>query len=162
MYLPVKAWLQKHLTATFRSSTIEVHDTHASPLNQYIANNELHPYFDSDLWQTFDIRVDVTAFVTTPRKKGLVFVECKTGFVSLRDLSQLLGYSRVALPLQSFILSPAGIGGNLKTLIISYGREDILEYCSPEGELPRKIVIARWDTTSLTLDRNSLIPAGAA
>jgi len=69
----------------------------------------------------------------------LGLVECKLGRINLRDLSQLLGYSRVALPLYSIILSPRGISQSLNLLFNIARRNDILYY-SPD----RHIFIAKW------------------
>ena len=128
MYPEVGAWLRLFLSDRFRRASIEVHDTHASPLNYYIGRNGLQGLFSSPIWHTYDIRVDLTAVVTAGDSTQLVFVECKLHAICLSDFSQLLGYSRVAQPLVSMVLSPAGIGNCLLNLIETYGRSDILEY----------------------------------
>lgn len=161
MYPSVMEWLGSFLRSRFRPARIDVRDTHMSPLNEYIRRQGLGEYFDSDLWQTFDIRVDVTGFVRTSRVRGVAFVECKTTPISLRHLSQLLGYSRVAMPLVSYLISPAGVGSNLKSLVLRYDRSDILEYTWMRGKSPRTVILGRWDPLAKTLDATSLLPPGA-
>jgi hypothetical protein len=154
------AWLERYLIEQFSEAKIDVRYTHGSSLNHYIRKNGLIDYFHSNIWQTYDIRVDITGFVKSKNHSGLVFVECKTVPISLLHLSQLLGYSRVARPLFSYLLSSKGIGGTLKSLITNYDRTDILEYFWPKGENPRSIIIARWDENIRGIDSNNVLPPG--
>ncbi len=158
MYQPVSEWFRTFLAGKIRRADIEVFDTHATPLNEFIRRHQLQGYFESDLWQTFDIRVDVTGFVRGPKLKGVAFVECKTTPLSLSHLSQLLGYSRVAAPIYSYLISPSGVGGILRSLILTYDRSDILEYHWPRGGNARKLILARWDLITRTLDATSILP----
>lgn len=162
MYPDVAKWLHELLKGRYQAAKFEVRDTHAAPLNEYITRHGLQDYFDGDQWQTYDIRVDLTAFVKSKNSKGLVFVECKITSVTLLNISQLLGYSRVALPLSSYLISSKGIGGNVQSLITTYARSDILEYHWEKGASPRKIVIAKWDYSSKTIDSNSVLPPGSS
>jgi hypothetical protein len=161
MYPPVTEWLRAFLAGRFRNADIDVRDTHASPLSEYIYRHGLQTHFESDLWQTFDIRVDVTGFIKGPSAKGLAFVECKTRPISLAHISQLLGYSRVALPIVSYLVSPAGISGVVKALILRYDRSDILEYAWPKGRSARRVILARWDHQTRALDSTTILPPGS-
>jgi hypothetical protein len=161
MYPDVVHWLRQFLPGKLPDSLIDVRDTHASPLNEYIHRHGLQNYFRDDLWQTYDIRVDITAFIESAHAPGLVLVECKTVPVSLVHLSQLLGYCRVALPLQAYLISTHGAGDAVQALILRYDRTDILEYHWGKGEKPRQIVIAKWDVRSKSIDYTSLLPHGA-
>ena len=160
MYPDVLHWLERFLADRLPSCSVEVRDTHASPLNQIVAREGLHDYFGDDVWQTFEIRVDVTAFLMCKQTPALVFVECKTAPISLRHVSQVLGYSRVALPLLSYLISSAGIGDAVKALILRYERTDVLEYDWPPGALPRTLIIGRWDKTAKHIDASSILPPG--
>ncbi len=160
IYPYVMAWLERGLREQFSEAKVDVRYTHGSPLNHYIRQNGLINYFQSNIWQTYDIRVDITGFVKSKNHSGLVFVECKTVAISLLHLSQLLGYSRVALPLFSYLLSSSGIGSTLKSLITRYDRTDILEYYWPKGEIPRRIIVAQWDENSRGIDSNNVLPPG--
>ena len=162
MYPDVASWLQELLIGRFHGATLEVRDTHASPLNEYIIRHGLQEYFESDQWQTYEIQVDLTAFVMSERRKGLVFVECKIVNITLLHISQLLGYSRVALPLSSYLISSKGIGGGVQSLITRYDRSDILEYQWVKGELPKRIIIAKWDNNLKNIDSNSVLPPGSS
>jgi len=161
MYPDVIAWLNRFLKGRFRGATIDVRDTHQAPLDEFIKRHSLQHYFTSDVWQSYDIRVDVTAFVEHQRSRGLVFVECKNRAISLSHFAQLLGYCRVAQPLLAYLISPQGVGNVLKTLILSQDRTDILEYSWQEGQQPRFIRLGRFDPLAKELDLISLLPPGA-
>lgn len=162
MYPDVANWLQELLIGRFHGATIEVRDTHTSPLNEYIIRHGLQKYCEGDQWQTYDIQVDLTAFIKSDKRKGLVFVECKIVNITLIHVSQLLGYSRVALPLSSYLISSKGIGGGIQSLITRYDRSDILEYQWVKGQSPKRIIIAKWDKNLRNIDSNSVLPSGSS
>jgi hypothetical protein len=163
MYGDVSRWLYTLLASKFPNAHIDVRDTHASPLNEYIKkHSSLQVYFKGDLWQTYDIYVDLTAFIQSDKHTGLVFVECKIIPISLLHISQLLGYSRVALPLFSYLISSADIGKAVKSLIMRYDRTDILEYYWEKGKFPRRVIIAKWDVSSKSIDLTMVLPPGTS
>ena len=153
MYPDVMEWLKHKLRGTFHHAKIETYDTSAITLYRFLETNGLEGFFPE--YQSYDIRVDVTGIVQTKRKAHLVFVECKLKQITLRDLSQLLGYSRVAIPIYSIIISPAGIGSALTCLLKTYGRIDVLEY-----EKDRRLKVATWDIDRREVSVPTLIPAG--
>ena len=128
IHTDVMVWLDRVLRERLPKAKFEVRDTRGCSLNHYVRQNGLLNYFNSNIWQTFEIRVDITAFLMYREQPGLVFVECKPVPVTLLHIYQLLGYSRVALPLSSYLISSKGIGGGVQSLITSYDRSDILEY----------------------------------
>lgn len=128
------------------------------PLNRFVERHGLLHYFDAHIWQTYEIQVDIVGFIVSEKRKGLALVECKLGVASLLDFCQLLGYSRVAGPLLSFLISPQGISSTLKTLLLDYARDDLLEYHRAPGEQPRKIVLAKWDNMAKQVEVASILP----
>lgn len=102
------------------------------------------------------IHRDVTGVVRTDTSLRFAFVECKTAPITLRDVGQLLGYSLVAKPDWAFLLSPEGLSSRLNTLLVTYGRQDILTYASN-----RAIRLASWDTRRSEIDSSTLIPKGS-
>ena len=87
----------------------------------------------------------------------MAFVECKNTKLTLAHLSQLLGYSRIAQPLYSFLISPIGFSLTLALLLQEYRRHDVLEYHWEAGRIPRKIVLAQWDMATANLNRHTMI-----
>ena len=161
MYPSVVAWLRERLTARFPSASVHVADTHNVRLNEYISRHSLHAGFADSSWQTFEIQVDVTGFVTDGAGMRLHFVECKISPLSLAHLSQLLGYCRVALPTEAWLLSPAGVGSALNSLVSAYARQDVLEYDWPARRKPKHVVVARWNADARSPDPAETLPVGA-
>ncbi|HUS49820.1 MAG TPA: hypothetical protein VMZ91_06625, partial [Candidatus Paceibacterota bacterium] len=85
----------------------------------------------------------------------LAFVECKLNSISLKDISQLIGYSKVVRPTFSLILSPAGISSPVNKLINIYKRYDILTYWNNLN-----VRIAKWNIITKEIDQASLLPHG--
>lgn len=161
MYPDVIAWLRRLLRERFSGAEVDVRDTHASPLNEYIKRNGLERYFENNIWQTYEIRVDITAFIAHRGKPEIAFVECKLIPISLLHISQLLGYSRVAHPSLSYLISTKGIGNAVIALISRYDRTDILEYEWQKGRMPSTLVLGTWDIATKRLDPTSVLPPGA-
>ena len=162
MYSPVTKWLQKHLESLFKRAEISVYDTHTTPLNEVILRKGFQHYFESNIWQTFDIRIDIAGFVIRKNKLDCVFIECKASQISLSHVSQLLGYCRVANPLFAYLLSTHGVGASLNSLIMTYNRSDILEYYWEKGHKPRRMLLAKWNELSKNVEFDTLLPPGAA
>jgi hypothetical protein len=154
MYPDVCLWFQKMLQSKFRNARIYVEDTSKKVLSRWLFEKGLHKYFPD--YQTYEVEVDVTGVVLKSSKEVyLGFIECKLGRISLRDLSQLLGYSKVALPLYSIILSPEGISESLNLLFNIARRNDILYYSSD-----KHIFIAKWLEKKKEIDFSTIIPKG--
>jgi hypothetical protein len=73
----------------------------------------------------------------------------------IKNISQLLGYRRVALPFQSIIISPKGISSSVSYLLKAFSRYDVLEY-----DKDKKIRIAKWDSLKNEIDIRSILPPG--
>lgn len=160
LYPVVAGWLESFLHERIRSKQVVVADTSRRPLYRAIQDIGAIPENKPE-WPTYDILVDVTGFILSkPNVVELAFVECKNTPISLKDISQLLGYSRVAMPIYSCILSPAGISSEVSGLLRTYRRLDILEYAWPKGERPRSIVVGTWDELGKNLSHASLIHNG--
>jgi len=156
MYKDVCEWLRIRLNNKFKKAKkIIVADTSDKVLSKWLFEIKCHQFFPD--YQTYDIQVDVTGVILEKNKASLAFVECKLDKMNLRDLSQLIGYSKVACPVISILLSPRGLSDSMNLLFNVFRRNDILFYA------PRKfIVIARWDETKKEVDMSSLIPKGSS
>ncbi|MCL2650595.1 MAG: hypothetical protein FWD60_06155 [Candidatus Azobacteroides sp.] len=153
MYPDVIEWLKKNLEQKFgkKAKKITVLDTHDSDLLNFIMQLNYQKFFPE--FSTYKIRQDITGFIEYEDKVELIFVECKNTSLSLIHLSQLIGYSCIALPIYSILLSPQGMGQTLNKLLKSYNRLDILEF-RPK----RMIQIIKWDKSKQDVDyMNSLI-----
>lgn len=147
MYPDIIRWLDNDLKQKFgkQSKNIVVLDTHDSDLSNFIIRLNYQRYFPE--FTTFQIRQDITGFIEYSNKVELVFVECKNDLLSLINLSQIIGYSCIALPLYSILLSSKGMGSTLSKLLQTFNRKDILEF-RPH----RKIQIIKWDYNKQDVD----------
>jgi hypothetical protein len=153
MYPDVIAWFQALLSSRNPRSDVQVFDTSQFSLWQFLQRIKMTECFKDYL--SYEIQVDLTGVIKSKKGTYLAFVECKLAPITLRDVSQLLGYSRVAKPLTSVVLSPNGYSTSISYLIETYGRIDVLEY-----EKNRRIRIARWDKTRKDIDPRFTLPKG--
>lgn len=147
MYPDIIRWLQNDLTQKFGKLAIKITvlDTHDSDLCNFIIQLNHQKFFPE--FTTYQIRQDITGFIEYKDRVDLIFVECKNTALSLMNLSQLIGYSCIALPLYSILLSPQGMGATLSKLLQTFNRKDILEF-RPK----RKIQIIKWDYQKQDID----------
>lgn len=153
LYPDVRAWFTRYLKDRIGRGKIEVIDTHSINLSRLIIDRGLQRSLPQA--SSFDIKVDITAIIKQRKQIKFAFVECKLTPISLRDLGQILGYSRVADPLYSFIISPELISTPLLNLFQVFGRYDILDYGSN-----KRIRIAMWNNQRKEIDSNTIIPPG--
>lgn len=152
MYPDIILWLEKQLKGKYgkKAKKITVLDTHDSDLLNFIIKLKYQRFFPE--FTTYKIRQDITGFIEYEDKVDLVFVECKNGKLSLINLSQLIGYSCIALPVISILIAPQGMGTTLSKLLTSFNRTDILEFRSN-----RKIQVLKWDYNKKDIDRMNSI-----
>jgi hypothetical protein len=91
------------------------------PRYRFLERENFHTLFPD--FKTYEIHVDITAVIRPKKGKAVLgFVECKRDQISLRDISQLLGHSRVALPVYSIIVTPGGVTPAVHFLLDTYSR----------------------------------------
>ena len=156
LYAPMIQWLEQYLKDRHKESKIEVHDTSQKSLSNFIATRNYGHLFPAE-WNTWDIHVDITGLIITANRAELAFIEAKDVELTLSELSQLLGYSRVANPKYSFLLSPKGCSGSLTSLLVSFSRRDVLVFHQEKGRQDRKITVATWLTSHNNIDYNTII-----
>ena len=154
MYPDVRDWLEDRLRRVMKDADVRVYVTPRTTAADLIERERLTRYF-GDIYRTYGIMVDIAGIIIRNNKGELAFVECKLNKIFLRELSQLLGYSVVARPRYSIIISPRGASDSLRTLLTSYRRMDVLEYARG-----RRIAIARWDVNKKDINYATIIPPG--
>ncbi|MBC8491425.1 MAG: hypothetical protein H8D42_02595 [Candidatus Marinimicrobia bacterium] len=152
LYPVITVWLKNYLLSKYKNAEISVFDTHKTNLSKFLQIKSLHRKFSE--FDTFEIKTDITAVLTIKERTELVFVEVKSNPITLKDIGQLLGYCRVAKPIEAFLISPEGISTALHNLLIKYGKIDIL------GFEKNMIKIAKWNIDSNDIDYSSIIPRG--
>lgn len=156
MYPSVCGWLERFLREKHPQRQVKVFDTSRQSLARLIEVNGLMANLSPE-WPSWDIHVDIVGFAVSSSQTDLSFVECKNIPITLAHLSQLLGYSRVALPQFSFLISPRGLCDSLRSLLVTYHRMDVLEYSSEKGRFPRSIALSTWDEHASALDHGTMI-----
>jgi hypothetical protein len=157
LYPLISKWLHGFLSGRYRRFKVLVEDTHRKNLSDFIFSKNLHGLFPS--YTVFDIKVDITGVILGRDSARLVFVECKIKPIRLLDVGQLLGYSLVAKPAYSFLISPEGFSNPLISLLKNYGRYDILEYTF-NGRSRKKLILAAWDQEKRDLVWKGVLPPG--
>ena len=156
MYSDVRQWLENFLKDRFQQADVDVHILSHTSLSRFLSTYNQGDFHEE--WVTWNIKVDVVGFVHQSNKPTtLAFVECKNIKLTLAHLSQLLGYSRIAQPLYSFLISPVGFSSALVSLLQEYQRRDVLEYHWEPGRIPRQIIVSEWDIATCNLNRNTMI-----
>lgn len=153
MYPLVGSWFESALKARLKKHEISVYDTSKEYLHNFLRNKGLDHCFPDVL--TYEIKVDLTATIQKDGSCQLGFVECKLNRITLRDVSQLLGYSRVAKPIYSIILSPSGVSSAITRLVRLHNRFDVLNYSGT-----RRIKIAHWNHVRKEIEASTLLPPG--
>lgn len=156
MYSPACAWLEDFLSNKHPGWQVRVFDSSRRSLARLIQDCGLTANLPPE-WPSWDIHVDVVGFCIKGRQTELAFIECKNIAITLGHISQVLGYSRVAQPQYSLVISPAGASDALKSLLVTFRRTDILEYQQQPGRLGRAIVVAQWDEAANAIDYGSVI-----
>ena len=156
MYPDVCQWLEGFLKARFQQAEVDVYDLSRILISRFLSTYNRGSFPGERV--TWNIKVDVVGFVHHANKPtSLAFVECKNTRLTLAHLSQLLGYSRIAQPLYSFLISPLGFSPPLVSLLQEYQRRDVLEYHWEHGKMPRKIIVAEWEMATSNLNRHTMI-----
>ena len=152
-YEEITIWLKKFLEAKYQNHSIYTKDIHSQELTDFIERAGLKRYFPE--YSTYKIQVDIIGVIKNEKADtcSLVFVEVKKGRINLSNLSQLLGYCKVAKPKHAFLISPEFLSRNLKNILIDFKRRDVLEFREQEY-----IYICKWDTSKQNIDFNNTIP----
>ena len=153
MYPDVIYWLDTYLHHKYHKATIKSYNTSRENLSDFIYRHNLNRYFPES--ETYFVKVDITGVIQYREKCLLSFVECKLNSISLKDISQIIGYSKVVKPILSLIISPQGISTPVNKLINIYRRYDILTY---QDNL--KVRIAKWNKLTKDIDISTMLPHG--
>ncbi len=153
LYPDISIWLGQRLRSLFPGWEVRVSDTSRFKLSHFLDRMGLQSAFPGS--EAFEIEVDITGVMRRGKKTELAFVECKSGPIGLKEVGQILGYSRVASPALSLILSPSGMSNSLNLLLTGYNRMDLLEYGNG-----KRIKVGTWDPSRRQPDPLSVVPAG--
>ncbi len=100
------------------------------------------------------IKVDIVGILKRGNKIKLAFVEVKNKPLTLKDLGQLWGYTQLINPVESFLISPKGLGA-LDYIFNVLRREDLLFYGKNANQTMK---VAKWDVSRKMIDYLTLVP----
>lgn len=153
MYPEVARWLKLFLAERNLEDEVDTFPLGRAKLSSFLESKNLHEFFEDYL--TYEIEVDVLGIIRKKEKAQLAFVECKLKPITLRDISQLLGYSKVAQPAHSLIISPEGLSKSVDLLFNTFRRYDVLNY-----GVGKNIKIATWNPVRKEIIASTLLPTG--
>lgn len=152
LYPDIMSWLKYYLQDKYKKAQIETtFETSRRYLDEILQEKGI---FIAEAVGV-KIKVDIVGFIIRPNKPPqLAFVEVKNTPLTLKDLGQLWGYTKLINPVESFLVSAKGIG-TLELIIKQYQRHDILRY----GERNERLMkVAKWDVKKGSIDYSTLLP----
>lgn len=151
LYPEIEAWCRQYLKDKYRGyDIVTTHKTSKISLDAYLKTLGIEIKEAIGL----SIKVDIVGILKKNQDIKLVFVEVKDGALTLKDLGQLWGYTQLINPVESFLVSPEGLG-SLDYLLKVLKREDLLVYGSKKE---RMMKICKWDIGRKSIDYFSLVP----
>ncbi len=151
LYPEIETWCRKYLEEKYEGySVVTTHKTSRQPLDSYLKSIGIEIREAIGL----SIRVDIVGVLRKSGDVELVFLEVKDKPLTLADLGQLWGYTQLVSPIESFLVSSAGLG-SLEYLFKVLKREDLLVYGRKRERMMR---ICKWDNRRKSIDYSSLIP----
>lgn len=151
LYPEIEAWCQQYLKDKYRGyDIVTTHKTSKISIDAYLRTLGIEIKEAIGL----SIKIDIVGILRKSKDVKLVFVEVKDGALTLKDLGQLWGYTQLINPIESFLVSPEGLG-SLDYLLKVLKREDLLVYGSKKE---RMMKICKWDIGSKSIDYFSLVP----
>ncbi|MFR3492907.1 MAG: hypothetical protein ACLTTJ_03190 [Blautia sp.] len=151
LYEPMRGWLEQYLNDKYKGYDIIAVDTSQERLDRALSRYGIV----YEAANGVDIQIDVLGIARKNADIKLFFIEAKKTRLTLRDLGQLWAYCKLIDPEEAFLLSSAGLG-SLSKLIISFAREDLLDYGS--GKKIKKMRVGKWNVSKNTIDFGTLIP----
>ena len=151
LYPKILIWLQSYLKDKYPKAEIKTFDVHSVDLSDFIQRHNYMKYFPD--YSTYKMKVDLIGIITYKEKCSLVFVEVKDTQLSVRDVSQLLGYCKIVKPELAFLISPKGLARPLNTMLVHYNRIDILQF-----DNYKKVKVAKWNSIRNEIEFDSVIP----
>jgi hypothetical protein len=145
-YPHVAAWLARYLRDRF-SKDVAAHDAHRIEPAAFLRAENLHTFVRG--CEAYEIQVDVTGMVRTRDF-------CPFCIRRVQSWPDHVARCRVARPEWSFLISPAGLSDHMSSLLVTYGRQDVLDYGKN-----RTIRLATWNVGRREIDAPSLIPKGS-
>lgn len=150
-YPEISEWFGGYLAEKYKSINVETtYKTSKIALDNYLKSRDL------DLVESIGlgIKIDVVGIIRNKKNFQLAFIEVKDKPLTISDLGQLWGYTKLINPVESFLISTESVG-SLNYILKVLHREDILSYGLKEERFMR---VCRWDSQRKAIDYHTLLP----
>ena len=151
LYKPMCNWLERYLLDNYPRHEIIVIDSHSERLDKVLAKYNIV----KEQANGVDIQIDVLGIEKKNDKAKLFFIEAKKTRLTLRDLGQLWAYCKLIDPDEAWLLTSENLG-TLQKLLLSFNREDLLDF--GDGKRIKKMKVGIWIVKQEMPDFDSMIP----
>ncbi|MBQ9200625.1 MAG: hypothetical protein IJ141_10655 [Lachnospiraceae bacterium] len=151
LYKPMCNWLERYLLDNYPRHEIIVIDSHSERLDKVLAKYNIV----KEQANGVDIQIDVLGIAKKNDKAKLFFIEAKKTRLTLRDLGQLWAYCKLIDPDEAWLLTSENLG-TLQKLLLSFNREDLLDF--GDGKRIKKMKVGIWNVKQEMPDFDSIIP----
>ena len=151
LYPQINSWFKEYLIDKYPNFYIKTtFETSTKALDVVLNKFDIHFSHLTDL----SIKIDIVGILTNKKthKIKLVFIEVKDEDLTLKDLGQLWGYTMIADPLESFLITSTDFGILHKILNI-HKRLDLLNYGKNKN-----MKIVKWNSDTNCIEYNTMIP----
>ena len=147
----MRNWLEQYLKEKYKTWEVIVEDTSQIYLEEALRRQGIEYSIANGL----KIQIDVLGIVKVKDKVLLFFIEAKKGDLVLKDLGQLLIYSKLIDPEEAFLMTPVRFG-SVGTVINVLRRNELIQY--GDGKRIKEIKIVQWDLKAGKPNWNTIIP----
>lgn len=151
LYEPMRLWLEQYIKDKYRRYEVIAVDAHAERLDRVLAKYGVV----KEMANGVDIQVDVLGIAKKNSEEKLFFIEAKKTRLTLRDLGQLWAYCKLVDPEEAFLLTSENLG-SLSKLLISFHREDLLDF--GDKKRIKKMRVGQWDLKTNSVNYLTLVP----
>lgn len=151
LYEPMCKWLEQYLKDNYKGYDIVVADTSLERLDKALQRFGVV----NEQANGVDIQIDVLGIARKGSTTKLFFIEAKKTKLTLRDLGQLWAYCKLVDPDEAWLLTSSDMG-SLRKLLLSFNREDLLDF--GDGKKIKKMKVGIWDVKKGKPDFSNLFP----
>ena len=151
LYEPMCKWLEQYLKDNYKGYEIVVADTILERLDKALQRYGVV----NEQANGVDIQIDVLGIARRGNTTKIFFIEAKKTKLTLRDLGQLWAYCKLVDPDEAWLLTSSDLG-SLRKLLLSFNREDLLDF--GDGKKIKKMKVGIWDVKKNKPDFSQLFP----
>ncbi len=151
LYEPMCEWLDQYLKDNYKGYEIVVVDSHSERLDKALERYGVV----KEQANGVDIQIDVLGIAKKKNIVKLFFIEAKKTKLTLRDLGQLWAYCKLVDPEEAWLLTSDDLG-TLRKLLLSFNREDLLDF--GDGKRIKKMKVGIWDVKKRIPDFSTIVP----